>query len=61
LELDEEKRELYRDISTLINGIEDITIENTDLKRSLDRLRKNLNNRPEVTTIVITINEQIEN
>jgi regulator of replication initiation timing len=61
LELDEEKRELYRDISTLINGIEDLTIENTDLKRSLDRLRKNLNNRPEVTTIVITINEQIEN
>jgi hypothetical protein len=45
----------------LINGIEDLTIENTDLKRSLDRLRKNLNNRPEVTTIVITINEQIEN
>jgi regulator of replication initiation timing len=61
LELDEEKRELYRDISTLINGIEDLSIENTDLKRSLDRLRKNLNNRPEVTTIVITINEQIEN
>ena len=61
LELDEEKRELYRDISTLINGIEDLSIENTDLKRSLDRLRKNLNNRPEVTTLVITINEQIEN
>ena len=61
LELDEEKKEIYDDITTLVNGIEDLSIENTDLKRLLDRLRKNLNNRSEVTTLVININEQIEN
>ena len=60
LELDEEKKDIYNDITILVNGIEDLSIENTDLKRSLDRLRKNLNNRSEVTTLVITINEQIE-
>ena len=60
LELDDEKKEIYNDITTLVNWIEDLSTENTDLKKSLDRLRKNLNNRSEVTSIVITINEQIE-
>lgn len=60
LELDEQQLEIYNDITTLVNGIEDLSVENTDLKWSLDRLRKNLNNRWEVTTIVITINGQIQ-
>lgn len=60
LELDEEQLEIYNDITTLVNGIEDISIENTDLKSSLDRLRKNINNRPEVSSLVVQIHEQIE-
>lgn len=60
LELDDEKKEIYNDITSLVNGIEDLSTENTDLKRTLDKLRKNLNNRSEVTSLVITINEQIE-
>jgi len=59
MELDDEKKEIYNDITTLFNGIEDSCVENTDLKKSLDRLRKNLNNRWEVTALVITINDQI--
>lgn len=59
LELDEEKKEIYNDITKLFNGIEDSSVENTNLKVSLDRLRKNLNNRSEVTSLVITINDQI--
>jgi peptidoglycan hydrolase CwlO-like protein len=61
LELDEEQLEIYNDITTLVNGIEDISIENTDLKSSLDRLRKNINNRPEVSSLVVQIHEQIDN
>ena len=60
LELDEEKKEIYNDITILINWIEDLSTENTDLKRSLDRLRKNLNNRSEVTSLVLSINDQIK-
>ncbi|MBR7037474.1 hypothetical protein IKI14_06665 [bacterium] len=60
MELDDEKKEIYNDITSLVNGIEDLSTENTDLKRTLDKLRKNLNNRSEVTSLVITINEQIE-
>ena len=61
LELDEEKKEIYDKITYLVNGIEDLSAGNTDLKKSLDKLRKNLNNRSEVTSLVISINEQIEN
>ena len=57
--LDDEKRAIYNDITMLFNWIEDLSVENTNLKRSLDRLRKNLNNRPEVTSLVNTINDQI--
>jgi regulator of replication initiation timing len=60
LELDDDQLEIYNEITTLVNGIEDLSVENTDLKKSLDRLRKNLNNRPEVTTLVVQINDQIE-
>ncbi len=59
LELNEEMKEVYDDITQLFNWIEDLSIENTNLKRSLDRLRKNLNNRSEVTSLVMTINDQI--
>ena len=58
-ELDEEKYALYEDISILVNGIEDLTSENTDLKMLLDRLRRNLNNAWEVTSLILTINEKI--
>ncbi|MBQ5945304.1 hypothetical protein IJL65_02685 [bacterium] len=51
---------LYKDITTLMNGIEDISIENTDLKASLNILRTNLNDITVVTPTVISINEQIE-
>ena len=59
MELDEEKKEIYDDITQLFNGIEDISLENTNLKKSLDKLRKNLTNRSEVTSLVMTINDQI--
>ena len=61
LELNEEKLDIYKDITVLINGIEDISVENTDLKSSLDILRKNLNNITVVTPVVVSINEQIDN
>jgi regulator of replication initiation timing len=58
-ELDDEKKEIYNDISKLLNWIEDISIENTDLKSSLDRLRKNLNNYNERSVIILIIKTQI--
>lgn len=60
LELWEEELNIYNDITILINGIEDINISNTDLKSSLDILRKNLNNRSTVSAMVITIRDQID-
>ena len=60
LELDDEKLALYKDITTLMNGIEDSSIENTNLKSSLYTLRNNLIDITVVTPMVITINEQIE-
>ncbi len=60
LELDEEKLWIYNDITLLINWIEDISVENTDLKSSLDVLRKNLNNITVVTPMVVSINSQLE-
>jgi regulator of replication initiation timing len=60
LELDEEKLEIYNDITTLVNGIEDLSVENTDLKNALNKLRKDLNNRPAVTSSVIAIKEKID-
>jgi regulator of replication initiation timing len=61
LELDEQQLEIYNDITMLVNEIEDLCMENLDLKSSLDRLRKNLNNTPEITSLVVQINEQIYN
>jgi len=61
LELDEEKREIYNDITALYFSIEDISTENINLKRLLDSLRKNLNNRPEVSSLVRSIYEHIDN
>ena len=59
-QLDDEKKAIYNDITTLVNWIEDLPLKNTDLKSLLDKLRKNLNNRSEVTSLVNTINEQIQ-
>ena len=55
LELNPEDRELYDNISTLINWIDDRLWDNARLKSSLDILRKNLNNRNLVSSTVITI------
>ena len=56
--LDDEKKEIYEDITTLINWIEDKYVENTNLKKSLDRLRKSLNNRMEIASLLSMINEE---
>ena len=60
LELDDEKLSIYKDITTLMNGIEDSTIENTNLKTSLNTLRTNLNDITVVTPTVVSIKEQID-
>ena len=60
LELDDEKLGVYKDITTLMNWIEDSSIENTNLKNSLNVLRTNLNDITVVTPTVISINEQVE-
>ena len=60
LELDDEKLAIYKDIVTLMNWIEDSTIENINLKTSLNALRTDLNNITVVTPIVIAIKEQID-
>ena len=59
LELDEEKLAIYKDITTLINWIEDSNVENATLKISLNTLRNKLNDITVVTPTVIAINEQI--
>ena len=55
LELDEEKLEIYKDITLLINWIEDTSIDNIDLKNYLDTLRKNLNSTNISSSLVATI------
>ena len=57
LELDEEKLEIYNDITTLINWIEDISIGNVDLKNYLDNLRKNLNSTNMSSSLIVAIQE----
>lgn len=54
-ELDEENLEIYNDITILINWIDDISIDNIDLKNYLDTLRKNLNSRNTTSSLVATI------
>ncbi len=56
--LDDEKKEIYDDITILVNWIEDSYVGNTNLKRSLDRLRKSLNDKIEVASLINTINEE---
>ena len=60
LELDEEKHGIYDDITILINWLEDSTLWNTNLKSSLDVLRKNLNNITVVTPTIFSIKDQIK-
>ena len=60
LELDEEKHGIYDDITVLINGLEDSTLWNTNLKSSLDVLRKNLNNITVVTPTILSIKDQMK-
>lgn len=60
-ELNEEEMSLYNDISQLINGIEDIAAtNNTELKTSLDILRKNLQNKNKTSSTVLMIKWQLE-
>ena len=60
-ELNDENQALYNDITILINGIDDLSVENTTLKTCLNRLRMNLNNVSEVSSLVVDISAQIEN
>ena len=57
--LDETNKTLYTDITTLINGIEDTTIGNTDLKTLLDILRKNLLDKNQTSANVVGIQTHI--
>lgn len=59
LELNEEQLEIYNDISILINWIEDISMDNVDLKKYLDTLRKNLNSTNMSSSLVATIQTQL--
>ena len=60
LELTDEELSLYRDITTLINGIEDITDDNVNLKSSLVVLRKNLKSNDAILSSVMAIRDQLE-
>jgi hypothetical protein len=59
LVLDQDNLLVYQDITTLINGIEDRTIGNTDLKTLLDVLRKNLLDKNQTTNNVVQIQNHI--
>jgi hypothetical protein len=61
LELSDENLEIYNDITKLIDGMGDSSAENTELKKYLNKLRRNLNNVSEVSALVVDINEQISN
>jgi hypothetical protein len=50
---------IYQDITTLVNGIEDRTIGNTDLKTLLDILRKNLLDRNQTSANLVAIENHI--
>lgn len=60
LVLDQDNLLIYQDITTLINGIEDRTIGNTDLKTLLDILRKNLLDKNQTTATVVQIQDHIK-
>lgn len=61
LELDEEQLELYNDITTLINGLnQSRRNDNATLVSYLDTLRKNLQNKNKVFSTVISIYELME-
>jgi hypothetical protein len=60
LVLDQDNLLIYQDITTLINGIEDSTIGNTDLKTLLDVLRKNLLDKNQTTATVVQIQNHIK-
>jgi hypothetical protein len=59
LVLDQDNLLIYQDITTLINGIEDKTIGNTDLKTLLDVLRKNLLDKNQTTSTLVQIQNHI--
>ena len=61
LELSDDNLEIYNDITKLIDGMDDSSTENTELKKYLNKLRRNLNNVSEVSALVVDINEQISN
>jgi hypothetical protein len=61
LELSDDNLEIYNDITKLIDGMDDSSTENTELKKYLNKLRRNLNNVSEVSALVVDINEQVSN
>ena len=60
LELDEENLQIYNDITILIDGLDDISTENTNLKNNLNKLRRNLNSTSEVSALIVDIKSQID-
>lgn len=59
LEVDEAFVQIYQDLTTLINWLSDDSVFNSDLKTSLDVLRKNLKDRHARSARVITIRQQL--
>ena len=59
LVLDQDNLLIYQDITTLINGIEDRSIGNTDLKTLLDVLRKNLLDKHQTSATLVALQTHI--
>jgi hypothetical protein len=58
--MDQNNLLIYQDITTLINGIEDRSIGNSDLKVALDVLRKNLLDKNQTSANVVALQNQIK-
>ncbi|MDR0282221.1 MAG: hypothetical protein LBI53_02615 [Candidatus Peribacteria bacterium] len=58
--MDQNNKLIYEDITILIQGIEDRSIGNTDLKLLLDILRKNLLDRNQTSANVVAIQTHIQ-
>lgn len=60
IELTDEELAIYRDITTLINGIQDSTDDNVNLKSSLVMLRKNLKDKSMASSMAMNIHAQLD-
>jgi hypothetical protein len=57
--MDQNNLLIYQDITTLINGIEDKSVGNTDLKTLLDILRKNLLDKNQTSANIVSLQNHI--